>query len=437
MFRILRYLILVSLISLGYYLFISEYFNLSDKNLLEKKIVKKEIIEEKKEIIEEKKEIIQEKKEGEASNNINQNIEEAQYVEKKIEILQGDTFVSILENLNFKQENIYEIINEVENFFDLKKIKTGEIISVFENDFGEIKKIEFFKDNETIISVNLDKKINLNIRELSKEPFIESKEYTITESLFSDGIKSGLSPDILIKIISLFSFDLDFQRDIRVNTVVSVSYEFDEIVETGRLEYNDIKYASIKIDGKQLEYFKFITDDGYTDYFNREGKNVKKSILKTPLDGARISSNFGMRKHPISGFNKMHKGVDFAASTGTPIYAGGNGVIEYVGRNGGYGKYIRIRHNNGYKTAYAHLSKYSKGISKGVRVNQGEVIGYVGSTGNSTGPHLHYEIIYQNKHVNPLKLKLPSGKILEGNELEKFKEEYKIIYADHLSMLFE
>ena len=431
MFRILRYLILISLISSGYYLFISEYLNISEKYIFEEEIIKKEIVEDKKEIIQEKKE------EEVATPNIKKNIDKEQFVEKKIEILQGDTFVSILENLNFKQKKIYEIISKIEETYDLKKIKTGEIISVFENNFAEIKKIEFFKNNETIISVNLDKEINLNIIELTKNSFIESKEYTISESLFSDGIKNDVSSDILVKIISLFSFDLDFQRDIRVDTVVSISYEFDEIVETGRLEYNDIKYASIIIDGKQLEYFKFITDDGYVDYFNREGKNVKKSILKTPLDGARISSNFGMRKHPISGFNKMHKGVDFAAPTGTPIYAGGNGIVEYVGRNGGYGKYIRIRHNNGYKTAYAHLSNYKKGISKGVRVNQGEVIGYVGSTGNSTGPHLHYEIIYQNKHINPLKLKLPSGKILEGKELEKFKEEYKIIYADHLSMLYE
>ncbi|GIR47653.1 MAG: hypothetical protein CM15mP57_6950 [Alphaproteobacteria bacterium] len=430
MFRILRYLILISLISSGYYLFISEYLNISEKYIFEEEIIKKEIVED-------KKEIIQEKKEEVATPNIKKNIDKEQFVEKKIEILQGDTFVSILENLNFKQKKIYEIISKIEETYDLKKIKTGEIISVFENNFAEIKKIEFFKNNETIISVNLDKEINLNIIELTKNSFIESKEYTISESLFSDGIKNDVSSDILVKIIRLFSFDLDFQRDIRVDTVVSISYEFDEIVETGRLEYNDIKYASIIIDGKQLEYFKFITDDGYVDYFNREGKNVKKSILKTPLDGARISSNFGMRKHPISGFNKMHKGVDFAAPTGTPIYAGGNGIVEYVGRNGGYGKYIRIRHNNGYKTAYAHLSNYKKGISKGVRVNQGEVIGYVGSTGNSTGPHLHYEIIYQNKHINPLKLKLPSGKILEGKELEKFKEEYKIIYADHLSMLYE
>ena len=412
-------------------MFISEYLNISEKYIFEEEIIKKEIVEDKKEIIQEKKE------EEVATPNIKKNIDKEQFVEKKIEILQGDTFVSILENLNFKQKKIYEIISKIEETYDLKKIKTGEIISVFENNFAEIKKIEFFKNNETIISVNLDKEINLNIIELTKNSFIESKEYTISESLFSDGIKNDVSSDILVKIIRLFSFDLDFQRDIRVDTVVSISYEFDEIVETGRLEYNDIKYASIIIDGKQLEYFKFITDDGYVDYFNREGKNVKKSILKTPLDGARISSNFGMRKHPISGFNKMHKGVDFAAPTGTPIYAGGNGIVEYVGRNGGYGKYIRIRHNNGYKTAYAHLSNYKKGISKGVRVNQGDVIGYVGNTGNSTGPHLHYEIIYQNKHINPLKLKLPSGKILEGDELEKFKEEYKIIYADHLSLLYE
>ncbi len=430
MFRIFRYLTLITLISLGYYLIISQYSNLLDKKFLEQEFVNKEYIEDKKEIIQEKKEDI-------FLPNRENNFDTAQYIERKIEILQGDTFVSILQDLKFKQKDIYEIISKIENSFDLKKIKTGETISVFENNLGEIKKIEFFKDTETIISVNLDKKINLNIRELSKESFIESKEYIILESLFSDGIKNGISADILVKIISLFSFDLDFQRDIRVNTIVSVSYEYDEIVETGRLEYNDIKYASINIDGNQLEYFKFITDDDYVDYFNKEGKNVKKSILKTPLDGARISSNFGMRKHPISGFNKMHKGVDFAAPTGTPIYAGGNGVIEYVGRNGGYGKYIRIRHNNGYKTAYAHLSKYKKGISKGLRVNQGQVIGYVGSTGNSTGPHLHYEIIYQNKHINPLKLKLPSGKILEGKELEKFKEQYKIIYADHLSMLYE
>ena len=144
-----------------------------------------------------------------------------------------------------------------------------------------------------------------------------------------------------------------------------------------------------------------------------------------------------MRKHPISGFNKMHKGIDFAAPKGTPIYAGGNGIVEFAGVNGGYGKYIRIRHNNEYKTAYAHLKAFKKGISKGVRINQGDIIGYVGSTGRSTGPHLHYEIIYQNEQINPLTLKLPSGKILTGDEFDRFKKSYKTTLANHLNNLFE
>ena len=430
MFTILRYIIFISFITAGYYFFLSEYFNLLNGSFPKNEIIKKEIIKDELEIIKETKESI-------VSNDLKKDNHEAEYIEKKIEIIQGDTFFSILQKFKIKENKIYEIINVVETLFDLKKIKTGEKISVFENEIGEIKKIEFFKNSLEIISINLENEISINMRELEKETLNESKEYTIKNSLYSDGVNSGVAPDILVKIIRLFSFDLDFQRDIKPDTVVSVSYDFDAISETGKLEYNDIKYASIKIDGKQLEYFKFVTDDGYADYFNREGKNVKKSILKTPLDGARISSNFGMRKHPISGFNKMHKGVDFAAPIGTPIYAGGNGVIEYVGRNGGYGKYIRIRHNNGYKTAYAHLSNYKKGISKGVRVNQGEIIGYVGSTGNSTGPHLHYEILFQNKHLNPLKLKLPSGKILQGEELIKFKESFKKIYADHLNLLYE
>ena len=235
----------------------------------------------------------------------------------------------------------------------------------------------------------------------------------------------------------MFSFDLDFQRDIKKNTVVSISYEKTYVENASDFSIGDIDYAKIEIGKNTLEYFKFLTNEGFIDYFNREGKNVKKSILKTPLDGAKISSNFGMRKHPISGFNKMHKGIDFAAPIGTPIYAGGNGIVEYVGTNGGYGKYIRIRHNNEYKTAYAHLNSYKKGISKGVRVNQGEVIGYVGNTGRSTGPHLHYEIIYQNKQINPLTLKLPSGKILKGEELKRFEKDYKMILANHLNNLYE
>ena len=351
-------------------------------------------------------------------------------------VKKGQTFSEILDNFIFKFDK-FEIINLVNNKFDLKSLKVNQKISFFSDEDQIIQKIIIDLDFKTKLIVNLSKNLEVTKKELNTQTDIESKEYIITNSLYADGAKSNVPNEVLVKLIQLFSFDLDFQRDIKKNTAVSISYEKTYVENASEFSIGDIDYAKIEIGKNNLEYFKFLTDEGFIDYFNREGKNVKKSILKTPLDGARLSSNFGMRKHPISGFNKMHKGIDFAAPIGTPIYAGGNGIVEYVGTNGGYGKYIRIRHNNEYKTAYAHLNSYKKGISKGVRVNQGEVIGYVGNTGRSTGPHLHYEIIYQNKQINPLTLKLPSGKILIGEELKRFEKDYKMILANHLNNLYE
>ena len=351
-------------------------------------------------------------------------------------VKKGQTFSEILDNFIFKFDK-FEIINLVNNKFDLKSLKVNQKISFFSDEDQIIQKIIIDLDFKTKLIVNLSKNLEVTKKELNTQTDIESKEYIITNSLYADGVNSNVPNEVLVRLIQLFSFDLDFQRDIKKNTAVSISYEKTYVENASEFSIGDIDYAKIEIGKNNLEYFKFLTDEGFIDYFNREGKNVKKSILKTPLDGARLSSNFGMRKHPISGFNKMHKGIDFAAPIGTPIYAGGNGIVEYVGTNGGYGKYIRIRHNNEYKTAYAHLNSYKKGISKGVRVNQGEVIGYVGNTGRSTGPHLHYEIIYQNKQINPLTLKLPSGKILKGEELKRFEKNYKMILANHLNNLYE
>ncbi len=414
----------------GFYLFYEEYNNLIYVNFdLDKNNISYNKLEENNKIVKPNKNQINDK--------VKRNNNHLDLTKIKIVVSKGDTFLTILNNFNFSERNTFNIINEIQNHYDLKKIKVNDEIYFYKDKHDKIKKIEISLDIDRLLIVNINENITIEKKELEKSSHKISKEFKIFESLYSDGLKNDLPKDILIKIIKLFSFDLDFQRDIKKDTLVSVSYEFNQITENNKLEYKDINYALISIGGKKLEYFKFLTEDGFIDYFNREGKNVKKSILKTPLDGARLSSNFGMRKHPISGFNKMHKGVDFAAPKGTPIYAGGNGVIEYAGNNGGYGKYIRIRHNNEYKTAYAHLSKFKKGISKGVRVNQGDVIGYVGSTGNSTGPHLHYEILFNNKQINPLKLKLPSGKILEGNELKKFQKKYKEIYAEHLNLLYE
>ena len=357
--------------------------------------------------------------------------------EKIIIVKKGQTFLTILDSFNFENKKKFEIINAINAIYDLRELKVNQKVIFLINNKEKVENIIIELNYNTNLEADLRSDIKIEKKELETISEIESKEYVITNSLYADGINNNIPNQILIKLIQLFSFDLDFQRDIQKNTKVSLSYEIISVKNKSEYSFGDIEYANIKIKKNTLEYFKFLTDDGFIDYFNRQGKNVKKSILKTPLDGARISSSFGMRKHPISGFNKMHKGVDFAAPIGTPVYAGGNGVIEMIGINGGYGKYIRIRHNNEYKTAYAHLSSYRKGLSKGVRVNQGEVIGFVGSTGRSTGPHLHYEIIYQNKQINPLKLKLPSGKILKGDELARFEKNYKMILANHLNNLFE
>ena len=430
----IRILVFAVLIIIGYYFFYNQYFKLNNFELNETKSFSLS----EKGIVNTKKLITKTKDEEVIKNNIKIGEKKKSYKKIEVVVLKGDTFLSILKEFNFKENKSFEIVNEVKKIFDLKKLKTKEKIYFYLDTDNLVRKIELSKNiNEKIIININNESILVKNKILEKINYQISKEFYIQESLYGDGLKNDLPQDILIKLIKLFSFDLDFQRDIRKNTLVSISYEFNQIKDNNLLEFKDIIYALINIDGKKLEYFKFLTSDGYIDYFNKDGKNVKKSILKTPLDGARLSSNFGMRKHPILGYNKMHKGVDFAAPKGTPIYAGGNGVIEYIGNNGGYGKYIRIRHNNEYKTAYGHMSDYKKGLSKGKRVNQGEIIGYVGSTGRSTGPHLHYEIIFQNKQINPLKLKLPSGKILKGVELNKFKKEANRIYADHLNLLYE
>ncbi len=351
----------------------------------------------------------------------------SEFDEKIIEIIvkKGETFSSILSKQNIKKINKQNIINETQKELDLKKLNIGQKIIFFYNVISEnetiLKKISIpisYREEIIIDSNNgkiLAKKINLPI-------FAEKKAFNvkIKKSIFQDGSKKGLPNSILIDLIRLYSFDVDFQRDIRVNDEFIVLYEVYYNEQKREVAYGDILYSNLKLQKKDIEYYIFETSAGL-DYFNKEGKNAKKAIMKTPIDGARLSSGFGMRKHPILGYNVKHKGVDFAAPTGTPVYAAGNGTIEYKGSNGAYGRYIRIRHNSNYKTAYAHLSGYKKGIGKGTRVMQGDIIGYVGSSGRSTGPHLHYEVIFNGDKINPMKMKLPSGKSLKGSDLENFK----------------
>jgi len=380
---------------------------------------------------------INEEKKLFVTQNIHEN--EKQKVKKIIiTVKKNDTFSKIIDPFFPNNRIKYAIIKELNKVYNLRSLSIGQKIYFYKDEEDNTNKIvlpiSFSTDLIIIIS---NGSVSLSKEKISITKETISSEFTIFSSLYEDGIKSGIPLKILTDAIRLYSFDIDFQRDIQKNTKFSISYEVLFNDERKNITYGDIQYINLKLQNNTLEYFQFKTDDGFFDYFNQQGKNVKKSILKTPIDGARLSSNFGMRKHPILGYSKMHKGVDFAAPKGTPVYAGGNGIIEYATYNGGYGKYIRIRHNNAYKTVYAHLLGFQKGVSKGKRVNQGDIIGYVGSTGSSTGPHLHYEILFQNKQINPMKMKLPSGKILSGSELERFKDEAKAIYAKYLFTLYE
>jgi murein DD-endopeptidase MepM/ murein hydrolase activator NlpD len=243
----------------------------------------------------------------------------------------------------------------------------------------------------------------------------------IESSLFVAGQEADIPVPIMIDLIRAYSFDVDFQREIQTGDGFELVYEnyYDRagaLAKTG-----DIIYAALTLSGTRLELYRFTPKSGRTDYFDASGQSARKTLMRTPIDGARITSGYGRRKHPILGYTKMHRGTDFAAPRGTPVYAAGDGVIELAGRKNGYGKYIRIRHNSTYKTAYAHLNGYAKTTRRGRRVKQGQVIGYVGSTGRVTGPHLHYEVMVNGRQANPLKIRLPSGEKLKGGELEAFQ----------------
>lgn len=243
----------------------------------------------------------------------------------------------------------------------------------------------------------------------------------IEESLFLAGEAAGVPLPVLAELIQIYSFDVDFQRDIRRGDGFTVMYE--QFIDDNGLAVRtgNILRASMTLSGQERTLYRHKTGDGTVDYFDASGKSARRALMRTPINGARLSSGFGNRRHPILGFTKMHTGTDFAAPRGTPIYAAGNGVVDYAGRKGGYGIYVRIRHNGTYKTAYAHMSGIARGIRQSTRVQQGQVIGYVGSTGRSTGPHLHYEVIRNGKFINSRRMHLPSGQTLEGEELAGFE----------------
>tara|TARA_Y100000992_G_scaffold261271_1_gene196541 strand:- start:585 stop:1877 length:1293 start_codon:yes stop_codon:yes gene_type:complete len=351
---------------------------------------------------------------------------EPKYNKIKHKIKAGETFDKILDNYSINKSEISKIKKSLEKKVNLNKLNTKQTIQ-FSLDKTNNKIVEFTYQLSNTKKIYLKRSIekdnfNEEILSIQLDKNIVYKENIIIQSLYKAATDQKIPANIIIEFAGIYGFQVDFQRDIRKQDKFQIMYEIflnekKEIIETG-----EILYANLKLSGQDnsLYYFDKKENEGHYD---KNGKSVKKALMKTPINGARLSSPFGMRKHPIDGYNKMHRGTDFAAPMGTPIMASGDGVVKKAGWCGGGGNCVKIKHNSTYQTVYAHMSKFARGIKSGIRVKQGQTIGYVGSTGKSTGPHLHYEVIVNGKKVNSQKLKLPSGKILKGKERKLFETE--------------
>ena len=345
---------------------------------------------------------------------------------KKIshKVQEGETFMGILDYYSLDKKEISIIKNKINNKVNLNKLNTNQKIHfTIDQTDNSIKEFIFqISNKERIIltqdSANENFKQEIVLTKLEKK--IIYSENSIIRSLYKSAVDKKVPSGIIIEFARIYGFQVDFQRDIRKKDRFQIMYEafVDEnqrLIETG-----NILFANLILSGEDNSLF-YYDEENNAGHYDKNGKSIQKALMKTPINGARLSSPFGMRKHPIDGFNKMHKGTDFAAPSGTPIMASGSGVIKKAGWCGGGGNCVVIKHNSTYQTIYAHMSKFANGIRSGVRVKQGQTIGYVGSTGKSTGPHLHYEVLINGKRVNSQTLKLPSGKILKGEDRKLFE----------------
>jgi murein DD-endopeptidase MepM/ murein hydrolase activator NlpD len=354
-----------------------------------------------------------------------------------VSVGRGDTLMALLTNSGAARSDAHRAISAMTPLQDPRKLRAGQELQlgfeeyVTQTDEGDSEiarrltsvSMQTDVDREIMVSRQEDGDYSgLEIIAELETGHVQARG-TINSSLFLAAADAGIPAAITVEMIRMYSYDIDFQREIRQGDTFEVFFtrEYDE--DGTPVREGDVLYASMNVQGKERRLWRHApTDGGNWDYFDEEGRSMRKFLMKTPIDGARISSSFGNRRHPILGYTRLHSGTDFAAPSGTPIYAAGNGTIEMAQRNGGYGNYVRIRHANGYQTAYAHMRGYGRGIRKGVRVRQGQVIGYVGTTGRSTGPHLHYEVIRNGNKVNPQRIRVPTGRTLSGGQLAAFQE---------------
>ena len=355
------------------------------------------------------------------SSKINSPYEEIKYVIKN-----NDSIEKILKNYNIKNEDIKEISVKLKEK-KLSNIYSGRKLSLIykklQNNTNTVVNLVYPVNNTSSIEIRKSQNnfiIKENILQLYKKEVVIKN--IIKNNLYSSAINAGVEPNIIVEFARIYGFEVDFQRDIRKGDWFEILYEKFEDDNNKVRDTGKIIYASMYVNGEEINLYNF-KDKNEEEYYDIKGKSITKSLMKTPINGARLSSSYGMRKHPILGYNKMHRGTDFAAPSGTPIMASGSGTVTRARWCGGGGNCVKIKHNSTYETIYAHMKAFAKGIKEGRKVRQGQIIGYVGSTGMSTGPHLHYEVVVNGKKVNSQRLKLPSGKTLKGTAREKFEME--------------
>jgi murein DD-endopeptidase MepM/ murein hydrolase activator NlpD len=344
---------------------------------------------------------------------------------KQARIARGDTLAGVLVKAGVELADAHSAISALSQHFNMRRLRDGQELELTFGAGSELKEIRLQADVESKVTVARqdDGSFASSVEAVALDDLPTRAGGRISDNLYASMTRAGVPHGVISEFIRIYSWDVDFQREIQPGDSFEIyfrRYEDDggEIVKTGPL-----LYAGLTLSGERHALYLYTpSDDGNPDYFDERGHSVRKALLKTPIDGARLTSGFGHRKHPILGYTKMHKGLDFGAPKGTPIHAAGDGVVEKAAANGAYGNYVRIKHNGQFATAYAHLSAYGKGIRSGTRVRQGQVIGYVGSTGRSTGPHLHYEVLKEGRHVDPRGLKMPTGRQLDGPQLMAFRQ---------------
>ena len=364
------------------------------------------------------------------------NVQQANIISKektvKITVKKGDSLGSIFGGLRVDNSEIYASLNSLSKIFNSSKLKVGDRVIVHYKEISYISgKFKEIKLTKVRIITNKGKEYliyqskNGNgyaAKKVNVKSYIKTKAVTfnVENSLYIDAIEENVPVEIVMEFIRLYSFDIDFQRDIHKGDKFTILFEEFYNENNEFLKAGDIIYTEYKARKRQLRSYKYKAGNRKALYYDTQGDSIIKSLLRTPINGARISSGFGYRRHPVLGYTKLHKGVDFAAPRGTPIFSSGSGKITYRGWKGAYGNFIQIRHNSRYSTAYAHMSRFARGLKKGSRVRQGQVIGYVGTTGRSTGAHLHYEVRSRGKQVNPRRVKSQPKVMLKREEYKKF-----------------